>query len=138
MPSLSLYSPQLLPILITEISTMSKPTTPTSWPEHPFTLIRTVNPSHASSPYDEQTIHIDRLMALTHNTVFRALNAIHTQAPLISTLSDTKDLLTFTKFTLDFLSNHHRCEEVVFFPMLEAQAKKPGMMRVDVVRIQHF
>lgn len=151
-----------------------------SWPEIPFTLIRTVSPPPHTGPQsvsippsqnpaspalirdenktpDAKTIHVARLMALTHNTIFRALNAIYTQSfRFLQSLKDAGlnpkyltdyvaesekdvfDLLTFTKFTVSFLQNHHRCEELVFFPMLEAQAKTPGMMKADVDQHRAF
>ncbi|KAM7193440.1 hypothetical protein V8F33_007819 [Rhypophila sp. PSN 637] len=121
-----------------ESSTTSK------WPETPFTLIRTVYPTNEPSEIspDAKTIHVARLMALTHNTILRALNAIYTQSALLpmddSDPKAVKDLLTFTKFTIAFLQNHHKCEELVLFPMLEAQASRPGMMSVDVEQHKAF
>ncbi|KAM7194027.1 hypothetical protein V8F20_008123 [Naviculisporaceae sp. PSN 640] len=115
------------------------------WPETPFTLIKNVFPSDSVSVEkndrpDDKTIHVARLMALTHNTIFRALNAVYTQCVLISP-DDTRsvtDLLTFTKFTLWFLEHHHRYEETVFFPMLEARGPYQGMMQPDVAQHKAF
>ncbi|KAM7216537.1 hypothetical protein V8F06_008065 [Rhypophila decipiens] len=134
----------------TEYSSIPSPdmgkesSTTRQWPETPFTLIRTVYSTNEASDTssDAKTIHVARLMALTHNTIFRALNAIYTQSSLVpsggSDPQAVKDLLTFTKCTIAFLQNHHKCEELVFFPMLEAQASRPGMMSVDVEQHRAF
>jgi hemerythrin-like domain-containing protein len=79
-------------------------------------------------------------MALTHNTISRAFNAIYAQAPAIdpSNSRDVSDFVSFASFAVAFLDSHHRCEELVFFPMLEAQAKSPGLMAHSVEQHRAF
>jgi hemerythrin-like domain-containing protein len=116
--------------------------TPESWPQQPFRLIAETR--HASLvpqlPGTHAAVRTARLMALTHNTVFRALNAIHLQSPAVSpdNVKDVADLGTFAGFALDFLDNHHTVEEIVFFPMLEAQTGIPGLMAGNVQQHREF
>ncbi|KAK5658002.1 hypothetical protein OQA88_2556 [Cercophora sp. LCS_1] len=122
---------------------MSKiPYTHRTWPTKPFTLITNTHYlRHTTTlPQGQAAIRVARLMALTHNTIFRAFNAIYTQAPALNPLSkrDTSDFATFALSAVDFLENHHKCEELVFFPMLEAQAHKPGLMDDNVEQHRDF
>ncbi|KAK4448682.1 hypothetical protein QBC34DRAFT_464398 [Podospora aff. communis PSN243] len=120
---------------------MMPPPPPGTHPSNPFTLItKTPYRAFIKVPPCQEAIRVARLMALTHNTIFRALNAVWHQAPAIDP-SNTKDTTSFAKFALfalDFLENHHRCEELVFFPMLEAQAGMPGLMGENVEQHRAF
>ncbi|KAK3312069.1 hypothetical protein B0H66DRAFT_393663 [Apodospora peruviana] len=89
---------------------------------------------------DGGALRVARLMALTHNTIFRAFNAIYTQAPNVdpSNAKDVSDLMQFATFAIAFLENHHQSEELVFFPMLEAQAQVPGLMAENVDQHRAF
>lgn len=115
---------------------------PRTWPEQPFTLITTT--SHdtlaPSLPGSHHAVRVAQLMALTHNTIFRAFNAVHTQVTSIdpTNAKDVTDLLTFLSFAIAFLDNHHTCEELVFFPMVEAQAGMPGLMAKNVEQHRAF
>jgi len=116
------------------------PYTARTWPETPFTLIRTTSylRHHPFLPPAQDAVRVARLMALTHNTVFRALNAVYTQADAVTSPKDTRELATFARFAVDFLENHHKCEELVFFPMLEAQAHSPGSMETNIAEHRAF
>jgi hemerythrin-like domain-containing protein len=113
-----------------------------AWPEQPFALITTTSHGNIapSLPDAHHAVRVARLMALTHNTIFRAFNAVHTQVAAVdpSNATDTADLLAFLTFTIAFLDNHHQCEELVFFPMVEAQAGIPGLMSQNVEQHRAF
>jgi len=125
-----------------------------TWPERPFTLISSTSylkytttppagqdiPIRQQQPQNEDAIRVARLMALTHNTLFRALNAAYAQASAVSPSNpkDVAGLMDFTRFAILFLENHHRCEELVFFPMLEAQGRAPGLMEGNVTQHRAF
>jgi hemerythrin-like domain-containing protein len=112
------------------------------WPEQPFQLISSTS-CHILAPALPKTHHavrVAQLMALTHNTIFRAFNAIYHQARAIdpSNNRDVTDFVTFATFAVAFLDNHHQCEELIFFPMLEAQSKSPGLMATNVGQHRAF
>jgi len=113
-----------------------------SWPEQPFRLITTT--SHATAAPSLSSSHaavrIAQLMALTHNTIFRAFNAVYIQSISVNPddYQDVLDLVQFATFALEFLENHHTVEETVFFPMLEAQTKVPGLMSDNVHQHREF
>jgi hemerythrin-like domain-containing protein len=112
--------------------------TAVSWPEEPFRLIATTDAwSYPTSP---AAARVARLMALTHNTIFRALNAVYHQCGAVQPekAKDVRDLAMFTTFALDFLDNHHKVEETVFFPMLEAQTRIPGLMAENIQQHRAF
>ncbi|KAK0649911.1 hypothetical protein B0T16DRAFT_457274 [Cercophora newfieldiana] len=117
-----------------------------NWPEKPFSLItsttdlKSIDRLPSDSLGRSEAVRVARLMAQTHNTIFRAFNAIYNQADSIdpSNKRDVTSFTTFATFAIDFLENHHRCEELVFFPMLEAQAGIPGMMANDVKQHRAF
>ncbi|KAK3349234.1 hypothetical protein B0T25DRAFT_237648 [Lasiosphaeria hispida] len=112
------------------------------WPERPFSLITTT--SHhvyaPALPSNHHAVRVARLMALTHNTIFRAFNAIYAQAGVVdpSKTKDVADFMTFATFAIAFLDNHHQCEENIFFPMLEAQSGTPGLMTHNVEQHRAF
>jgi len=113
-----------------------------TWPQQPFTLITTT--SHhilaPSLPSSHHAVRVARLMALTHNTIFRAFNAVHAQVVSVNPANskDVADLLAFLSFAIAFIDNHHTCEELVFFPMVEAQAGVPGLMATNVEQHRAF
>ncbi|KAK0614642.1 hypothetical protein B0T14DRAFT_312022 [Immersiella caudata] len=112
------------------------------WPERPFSLISTTPYLDYVDllPARQDAVRVARLMALTHNTIFRAFNAIYQQPESIHPLNaaDVNSFIEFTICAIDFLENHHRCEELVFFPMLEAQAGIPGLMGDNVEQHRAF
>lgn len=118
--------------------------TPTrqAWHGKPFSLI-TATPYlryFSALPAGQDAVRVARLMALTHNTVFRALNSVYVQADAVDPLNirDVVSFTSFATFAIDFLENHHQCEELVFFPMLEAQAGVPGLMGNNVEQHRAF
>ena len=114
-----------------------------SWPEQPFRLITTTHDAADAATLSSgapAAVRVSRLMALTHNTIFRALNAIYVQCVAVKPENekDVRDLATFASFALDFLDNHHTVEETVFFPMVEAQTGIPGLMDTNVQQHRDF
>ncbi len=78
-------------------------------------------------------------MALTHNTIFRALNAIYHQAPLIQpSTKDASDLFFYCTVVYDFIHAHHTTEEDVYFPAIEAACAVPGLMATNVKQHQQL
>jgi hypothetical protein len=60
-----------------------------------------------ASKHEHYSIKNARIMALTHNTIFRALNAIYQQAPNIAPgTQDAVDMLAYCSITYDFI--HHQ------------------------------
>ncbi|KAI1086273.1 hemerythrin HHE cation binding domain-containing protein [Rostrohypoxylon terebratum] len=75
-------------------------------------------------------------MAVVHNVMIRALNAIYLQAPHIRPEQE-KSFLQFAEFWYKAVEHHHRTEEEYFFPILEKMTgTKDGGLRqcVDYVR----
>ncbi|KAI9172704.1 NAD(P)-binding protein [Paramyrothecium foliicola] len=109
-----------------------------SWPQEPFKLITKTHDGTTTAC--KETIRVAQIMALTHNTMFRAFNAIYTQAPSISPSNkrDVKDLLKYTETALDFLESHHEAEEKVFFPLIETKANMSGLMAANVEQHRGF
>jgi hypothetical protein len=89
-------------------------------------------------------LHNARLMALTHNTIFRALNSIYYHAPLIcpssssssfddlKDIQDSRDFCTYIEIAVSFLRVHHETEEEIYFPAIETAVGVPGCMQVNV------
>jgi hypothetical protein len=76
-------------------------------------------------------------MAMTHNTFFRALNAIYHQAPLIVPgTQDAVDFLAYCGVAYDFIHHHQITEELHYFPEIERVAKIPGLMETNVLQHQ--
>ena len=104
------------------------------WPEYPFKLIHHTG---ANERPDVPTHHYCRrnaqLMALTHNTIFRGLNAVYHQAS--SVLPDSQaasDLLFYVSVVWEFIHNHHVIEETIFFPEIEWATGIPGLMNDNI------
>jgi sterol-4alpha-carboxylate 3-dehydrogenase (decarboxylating) len=100
------------------------------WPETPFPLIyETGARKRRDIPEGHYCIRNAQIMAQTHNTIFRGLNAIYHQAKQIAPgTKDAEDLLLFCSITCDFIHCHHHAEEEAFFPGIEEAADTPGLM----------
>src|SRR5947207_14806835 len=99
-------------------------------PEKPFRLISSTG---ANTRTDVPSNHYCRrnaqIMALTHNTIFRGLNAIYSQATqVLPGTQDAADLLLYCEITCNFIHNHHFVEESVYFPEIEKATGIPELM----------
>lgn len=84
-------------------------------------------------PANHYCIKNARIMAATHNTIFRALNSIYHHASIISPgTQEAADLLTFCTFTYEFIYHHQLGEEMIYFPEIEKAAGKPGLMQINI------
>lgn len=66
-------------------------------------------------------------MANAHNMMVRGLNAIYLQAPHIQP-KDEKDFCTFITHWQKLITTHHRGEEELAFPKIEAMSGVKGLM----------
>ncbi|CAG8960443.1 hypothetical protein HYFRA_00008162 [Hymenoscyphus fraxineus] len=100
------------------------------WPETPFTLIRdTGAKSKPGLPQDHYCITNARIMATTHNTIFRALNAIcHQALDIHPGTQDAADFLAYCSVVFEFMHHHHIMEEKHYFPDLEKIIGIKGLM----------
>jgi hemerythrin-like domain-containing protein len=100
------------------------------WPETPFRLIHETGArKRIDIPEGHYCVRNAQIMALTHNTIFRGLNAIYHQAKQVAPgTKDAEDLLFFCAVTCDFIHCHHTAEETAFFPGIEQAADTPGLM----------
>jgi sterol-4alpha-carboxylate 3-dehydrogenase (decarboxylating) len=86
-------------------------------------------------PHDHHCIKNARIMAMTHNTIFRALNAIYQQAPnILPGTQQAADFLSYCSITYDFIHHHQLVEEIIYFPEIEKAAGIPGLMEGNVAQ----
>jgi hemerythrin-like domain-containing protein len=107
---------------------------PSPWPETPFRLItETGVKTRPEIPQDHYCRTNAQTMALTHNSMFRGLNAIYNQALQVRPGSDdAADLLLYCIMVYDFIHNHHQMEEAVYFPGIKNAAGRPRLMSSNV------
>ena len=100
------------------------------WPEHPYKLISNTGVIATTKiPENHFCVKNAKLMALTHNTIFRALNAIYAQALHVTAgTQDAADMLTYCTIVFDFIHHHHLFEETMYFPEIEKASGIPGLM----------
>ena len=100
------------------------------WPEYPFKLISDTGAKLIPNiPLNHFCLTNAKLMALTHNTIFRALNAIYSQALQINAGSqDAAHILSYSTVIYDFIHRHHVLEETMYFPEIDKAAGIPGFM----------
>lgn len=65
-------------------------------------------------------------MALTHNILIRGMNAMYLQCEYI-TPSTASDFMTFCQCWSEMLHNHHECEEMAYFPVIEKAVGEVGL-----------
>lgn len=101
-----------------------------NWPQHPFKLIASTGAkANPKIPLSHFCLTNAKLMALTHNTIFRALNAIYTQAIFVTAGSqEAADLLIYCTIVFDFIHHHHILEETLYFPEIDNAVGVPGLM----------
>jgi len=104
------------------------------WPEYPFKLIsNTGAKSNPKIPSNHFCMENAKLMALTHNTIFRAFNAIYAQALHVTAgTQGAVDMLTYCSIVFDFIHHHHNFEETMYFPEIEKAAGVPGLMNSNI------
>src|SRR5213075_826645 len=83
------------------------------WPSTPFRLISSTGVNtRRDIPPENFCRRNAQLMALTHNTIFRGLNAIYHHAPLVQpSTQEASDLLFYCTVVHDFIHEHHTTEE---------------------------
>ncbi|KAH0536019.1 hypothetical protein FGG08_007086 [Glutinoglossum americanum] len=103
-------------------------------PKIPFRLITSTGAkSRSDIPQDHYCRRNAQVMALTHNTIFRGLNAIYHQAPhVLPGTQNATDLLFYCAVAYDFIHNHHVTEESTYFPEIEKAAGIPGLMNANI------
>jgi hypothetical protein len=80
-------------------------------------------------PHDHHCIKNAQAMAMTHNTFFRALNAIYQQAPhIVPGTQQAADFLNYCCIAYDFIHHHQLTEEHIYFAEIEKAAGIPGLM----------
>ena len=111
-----------------------------SWPETPFRLIQSTGiDSRPDVPFNHYCRRNAEVMALTHNTMLRGLNAIYHQAPFVQpSTKAASDLLLYCSVAYDFIHSHHTMEENTYFPAIEAACNIPGLMSENVKQHQEL
>ena len=72
---------------------------------------------------------------MTHNTFFRALNAIYHQAPLIAPgTQEAVDFMAYCLVAFEFIHHHQISEELLYFPEIEKAAGVSGLMDSNVAQ----
>jgi hemerythrin-like domain-containing protein len=120
-------------LYLNEVGPIIKPKA-SDWAEVPFKLISNTGAKEKIGlPQDHFCVKNSRSMALTHNTIFRALNAIYAQALLVAPgTQDASDMLKYCAIVYDFIHRHHVFEETMYFPDIERATKIPGLMSQNV------
>ena len=110
------------------------PPTPSIWAEKPFRLIKDTGVKNKEGlQEDHYCVKNAREMANTHNTMFRALNAIYAQAAkVLPGTQDAVDLLSYCQVAYAFIHLHHLMEEAIYFPEIEKAARIPGLMDASI------
>jgi hypothetical protein len=76
-------------------------------------------------------------MAMTHNTFFRAFNAIYQQAPhIVPGTQQAGDFLKYCCIAFDFIHHHQIGEEHIYFPEIEKATGIPGLMDANIAQHQ--
>ena len=109
-----------------------------SWSEYPFRLIHTteLETTHQCSHYCH---HAAKLMATTHNTILRGLNAVYAQSFYVRPgTKSAANLLAYCSVVLDFLHHHHSIEERIFFPAISIATSDPNFTNENVAQHRAF
>jgi len=117
------------------MSSINKPATP--WADTPFPLIATPGRGQDLTSI-HSSIFIARDMACAHNALLRALNSIYNQCIYVSKTQDIIDLLTYTKFWIDWIHEHHQAEERMLFPDIERISGIKGWREGNVSQHEAF
>jgi len=98
-----------------------------TWADHPFQLISTpaFNGDVSSLRLDQFACSATK-MALTHNAIIRGMNSIYLQCKHVTPLMSPSFLL-YCQCWAEFIQNHHACEEVAYFPIIEKAVGVEGL-----------
>lgn len=76
-------------------------------------------------------------MALTHNVIIRGMNSIYLQCEHI-TLQNASSFLLYCQCWAEFIQNHHACEEVAYFPIIEKAVGVEGLSEGNLEQHEAF
>jgi hemerythrin-like domain-containing protein len=77
-------------------------------------------------------------MCLIHNVMIRGVNTMLNQASSVNSPNDIKDFMEYAISFCVMIHEHHECEEVLFFPMMENATGVPGILDRNVVQHEEF
>ncbi|KAI1360613.1 hemerythrin HHE cation binding domain-containing protein [Xylaria arbuscula] len=101
---------------------------PPVYADHPFSLVTTPTSQLRNGEKPNEFVTAATHMALAHNLMIRALNAMYLQAPHVQSQQE-KPFLQFAELWYRVVEHHHRTEEEIFFPMLEEMTGEKGVMQ---------
>ncbi|KAI5854466.1 hypothetical protein BZA05DRAFT_394321 [Tricharina praecox] len=104
------------------------------WADYPFPLIST---PAVDRGYTDQFVKSSSKMALTHNVLIRGMNAMYLQCEYV-TPDTTYDFLTFCQCWSEMLHNHHECEEMAYFPVIEKAVGVEGLAESNLDEHEAF
>ncbi|MCJ1224472.1 hypothetical protein MMC12_001117 [Toensbergia leucococca] len=105
------------------------------WADQPFQLLETPGKTRSLT---NPTVYVASHMALVHNTFIRALNTIYLQAPHIPP-TENHSFLIYCQAWSALLSLHHKTEEALLFPALEARIPSAkGILTTNVSQHEDF
>ncbi|KAF8423230.1 hypothetical protein EV426DRAFT_710617 [Tirmania nivea] len=93
-----------------------------------FPLISTLalNGGVLSSQSLDQFARSATKMALTHNVIIRGMNSIYLQCQHV-TPQMAASFLLYCRCWAEFIQNHHACEEIAYFPIIEKAVGVEGL-----------
>ncbi|KAI0104985.1 hemerythrin HHE cation binding domain-containing protein [Nemania sp. FL0031] len=103
----------------------------------PFQLLATPTYQLPNGEKPNEFVNGATHMALAHNLMIRAMNAIYLQAPHISPEQE-KPFLNFAELWCRVVEHHHRTEEEIFFPMLEEMSGDKDVMKENSKQHEAF
>lgn len=112
-----------------------------TWAEQPFQLIRETGISSRSdkSLTSHPAYQFARVMALTHNAILRALNALYNQCLYIKPgTADAIDFLFYCQCFVEVLQGHHKLEDDFLFVELKRISGDPTSMDQNLQEHQDF
>lgn len=107
------------------------------WADTPFPLVSIPGDGVELSKVHE-SVFIAREMAFAHNCMIRCLNSIYQQCIHVSAPTDIADILKYAQFWCSWIHEHHKAEEDLFFPKVEAITGVKGLMETNVAQHNAF
>jgi len=105
------------------------------WADYPFPLITT--PASMGDQYTDPVTKSATKMALTHNIIIRGMNSIYLQCEFI-TPESAAAFMMYCKCWSEFIHNHHACEEVAYFPVIEKAVGLEGISESNLEQHDAF
>ncbi|TVY93828.1 Sterol-4-alpha-carboxylate 3-dehydrogenase, decarboxylating [Lachnellula willkommii] len=104
------------------------------FPELPFQLIsETGAKTKTGLPQTHYCVRNAQIMAMTHNTIFRALNSIYYQAlKIVPGSQETVDFLTYCSIVFEFMHHHNLSEEHYYFPDIQKHTGNSELMQSNI------